>query len=44
MTNGSDIIEYGEKNYDRLIDEFCDSPEYKELWNKFVEQKYSEET
>jgi len=43
MTNGSDIIEYEEKNYDKLIDEFCELPRYKELWGEFVEEKYNED-
>lgn len=41
MTNGNDLIEHEEKNYDRLVEEFIE--QNKELWELHILQDYNGE-
>tara|TARA_Y100000310_G_C20673353_1_gene811480 strand:+ start:449 stop:634 length:186 start_codon:yes stop_codon:yes gene_type:complete len=40
MTNGNDLVEYEENNFDTLVRMFI-IQKYKEEWNNFVEQEYN---
>lgn len=41
MTNGNDLVEYEERNYDELVEAFI--KENRSKWDDFVQDSFSED-